>query len=68
MLRLSEMCQFLQSSLFWEARCELIDQLSCVLWFAEYLKRVTEMLRPLQCYDAVFRRDETKTIKPTTGL
>ncbi len=64
MLRLSETCRFLQSSSFWEARCALIGQLSSVLRLAEYLKRVTEMLRPLPCCDAVSRRDETKTIKP----
>ncbi len=39
---------FLQSSSFWKARCALIDQLSSTLWLAEYLKRVMEMLRPLQ--------------------
>ncbi len=53
MLRLSETCQFVQSSPFWEARCALIDQLSGALWLAEYLKRVTEMLRALPCCDAV---------------
>ncbi len=62
---LSEMCRFLQSSSFWEARCALIGQLSSALWLAEYLKRVTEMLRPLPCCDAVSRRNETTTIKPT---
>ncbi len=44
-----------------------------VLWLAsypvrcdtEYLKRVTKMLRPLPCCDAVSWRDENKTIKPT---
>ncbi len=65
MLRLSETCRFLQSSSFWEARCALIGQLSSALWLAEYLKHVTEMLRPLPCCDAVSRCDETKTIKPT---
>ncbi len=65
MLRLSEMCRFLQSSAFWKARCALIGQLSSALWLAEYLKRVTEMLRPSPYCDAVSRRDETKTIKPT---
>ncbi len=40
----------------WEA---LIGQLSSALWLAKYLKRLTEMLRPLPCCDAVFRRDET---------
>ncbi len=63
-LRFSETCRFLQSSSFWEARCALIGQLSSVLWLAEYLKRVTEILRPLPYCDAVSRRDETKTIKP----
>ncbi len=62
MLRLSETRQFLQSSSFWEARCALIGQLSSALWLAEYLKRVTEMVRPLPCCDAV--HDETKSIKP----
>ncbi len=55
----------LQSSSFWEARCALIGQLSSALWLDEYLKRVTEMLRPLPCCDAMSRRNETKTIKPT---
>ncbi len=64
MLRLSETRRFLQSSSFWEAGCALIGQLSSALWLAEYLKRVTEMLRPLPYGDAVSRRDETKTIKP----
>ncbi len=31
---------------------------------AEYLKRVTKMLRPLPYCDAVSQRDDTKTIKP----
>ncbi len=47
MPRLSETRRFLQSSSFWEARCALIGQLSSALWLAEYLKRETEMLRPL---------------------
>ncbi len=64
MLRLSETCWFLQSSSFWEARRAQIGQLSSVLWLAEYLKRVTEMLHPLLYCDAVSRRDDTKTIKP----
>ncbi len=64
MLCLSETCQFLQSSSFWEARCALIGQLSSALWLAEYLKRETETLRPSLYCDAVSRRDETKTIKP----
>ncbi len=42
----SETHRFLQSSLFWEARCALIGQLSSALWLAEYFKRVTEMLPP----------------------
>ncbi len=50
--------------IFWEARRALIGQLSSALWLAEYLKRETEMLRPLPYCDAVSRRDETKTIKP----
>ncbi len=53
------------SSSFWEARRALIGQLSSALWLAEYLKRVTEMLRPSPYCEAVSRRDETKTIKPT---
>ncbi len=65
MLRLSETRRFLQSSSFWEAR--LIGQLSSALWLAEYLKRVTEMLRPSPYCDGVSRRDETKTIKPITN-
>ncbi len=64
MLRLSEMRRFLQSSSFWEVRCALIGQLSSALWLAEYLKCVTEMLRPLPYCDAVSRCDDTKTIKP----
>ncbi len=64
MLRLSETRRFLQSSSFWEARCALIGQLSSVLWLAEYLKRVMEMLRPSPYRDAVSWCDETKTIKP----
>ncbi len=39
MPRLSETGQFLQSSLFWEARRALIGQLYGALWLAEYLKR-----------------------------
>ncbi len=54
----------LQSSSFWEARRALIGQLSGVLWLAEYLKHVTEMLRPSPYCDAVSREDESKTIKP----
>ncbi len=61
MPRLSETCRFLQSSSFWEGVL-LIGQLSSALWLAEYLKRVTEMLRPLPCCDAVLC---DKTIKPT---
>ncbi len=45
---------FLKSFDFYKAHrfekqgaCDLIGQLSSVLWLAEYLKRVTEMLRPL---------------------
>ncbi len=64
MPRLSETHRFLQSSSFWEARRALIGQLSSALWLAEYLKRETEMLRPLSYFDAMSRRDETKTIKP----
>ncbi len=64
MLRLSETWRFLQSSSFWEAKCALIGPLSDALWLAKYLKRVTEMLRPLPCCDAMSQRDETKTIKP----
>ncbi len=45
-------------------RRALIGQLSSALRLAEYLKRETEMLRPLPYCDAVSRRDETKTIKP----
>ncbi len=67
MLRLSETCRFLQSLSFWEVRRALIGQLSSALWLAEYLKRVTELLRPLPCCDAVSRRDESKTIKPITN-
>ncbi len=64
MPRLSETHRFLQSSSFWEAKRALIGQLSSALWLAEYLKRETEMLRPLSYFDAMSRRDETKTIKP----
>ncbi len=62
--RLSETRRFLQSSLFWEARHAQIGQLSSALWLAEYLKRETEMLRPLLYCDAVSLHDDTKTIKP----
>ncbi len=61
MLRLSETSRFLQSSSFWEARRALIGQVSSALWLAEYLKRETEMLRPLPYCDDVSRRDNTKT-------
>ncbi len=64
MRRLSETRSFLQSSSFWEARRALIGQLSSALWLAEYLKLVTEMLRPSPYCDAVSWRDETKTINP----
>ncbi len=64
MPRLSETCQFLQSSSFWEARRPLIRQLSSVLWLAVYLKREAEMLRPLPYCDAVSRCDDTKTLNP----
>ncbi len=64
MPRLSETCQFLQSSSFWEARRALIGQLSSVLWLAEYLKREMEMLRPSPYCDSLSWRDDTKTIKP----
>ncbi len=60
--RLSETQRFLQSSLFWKARHAQIGQLSSALWLAEYLKRETEMLRPLLYCDAVSRHDDTKTI------
>ncbi len=63
----SETRRFLQSSSFWEARCALIGQLSSALWLVECLKRETEMLRPSPYCYAVFRRDETKTIKPITN-
>ncbi len=33
--------------IFYKAWCALIGQPSSALWLAEYLKRVTEMLRPL---------------------
>ncbi len=68
MLRLCETRRFLQSSSFWEARCALIGHLSSALWLAEYLTRETEMLHPLPYYDAVSRRDDTKTIKPIVKL
>ncbi len=44
--------RFLQSWTFWEARRALIGQLFSALWLAEYLKRVTEMLRHLPYCDA----------------
>ncbi len=50
--------------MFWEARCALIGQISSELWLVEHLKRVTEILRPFPCCDAVSRRDNIKTIKP----
>ncbi len=55
---------FLQCSSFWEARRALIGQLSSALWLAEYLKRETEMLRPLPYCAAVSRRNDSKTIQP----
>ncbi len=58
---------FLQSSSFLDARHALIGQLSSALWLAGYLKRETEMLRPLPYCDAMSRRDNTKTIKPITN-
>ncbi len=64
MLCLSETRRFLQRSSFWEVRRALIGQLSSALWLAEYLKRETEMLRPLPCCDAVSRCNDTKTINP----
>ncbi len=63
----SETRKFLQSSLFWEARCALIGQLSSALWLAECLKRETEMLRPSPYCDGLSWQDETKTIKPITN-
>ncbi len=51
---ISETCQFLQSSSFWKARCALIGQLSSVLWLAEYLKHVKEMLCPLPYLEAQY--------------
>ncbi len=62
--RLSETRWFLQSSSLWEARCTLIGQLSSALWLAEYLKHVTEMLRPLPYFDAVSPCDNTKKKNP----
>ncbi len=64
MLRLSETRSFLQSSSFWEARRALIGQLPSALWLVEYLKRKTEILRPIPYCGAVSRRDDTRTIKP----
>ncbi len=52
---------FYRSSSFWEVRCALIGQLSSALWLAEYLKCVTEMLRPLPYSDAVRRDKNNKT-------
>ncbi len=63
MPRLSETHRFLQSSSFGEARPALNCQLSSAFWLAENLKLETEMLRPLPYCDAVYRRDDTKTIK-----
>ncbi len=63
MLRHSEMRRFLLSSSFWEARRALIGQLSSAFWLAEYLKRDTEMLRPLPYCDAVSQHNDTTTIK-----
>ncbi len=57
MLRLSEMRTFLQSSSFWEARRALIGQLSSTLW-------LIVVIAHLPYWDAVSRRDDTKTIKP----
>ncbi len=63
-LHLSETHRFLWSSSFWDTRLALIGQISSALWLAEYIKRVTEILRPFPCCDAVSRRDDIKTIKP----
>ncbi len=60
MLHLSETRRFFQSSMLWEARRDLISQLSRALWLAENLKLVTKMLRPLPYCDGVSRRDDTK--------
>ncbi len=43
----------------------LMGQLSSALGLAEYLKHKMEMLRPLPYCDAVSRRDNTRTIKPS---
>ncbi len=56
----SEMRRSLQNSSFWEARCALIGQLSSALWLAGYLKRETEMLRPLPYCDAMSWCGNTK--------
>ncbi len=68
MLHLSETRRFLQSLSFWEERCALIGQLSSALWLAEYLKRVTETLLPLPCYDVVARAMSLKQGFSTPGL
>ncbi len=60
---LSETRWFLQSSSFCKARRALIGLLSGALWLAEYLKHEMEMLHPSPYCDAVFQRNETKTIK-----
>ncbi len=63
MPRISE--TLLQSSSFWEARCALIGQLSCALWLAKYLKRVTKILRPLSRLSAAFPSSPTKDKRQT---
>ncbi len=59
------MRRLLQSSLSWEASVLWLASYPVRCGLAEYLKRVTEMLRPLPCFDAMSWCDETKTIKPT---
>ncbi len=64
MPHLSETNIFLQSSLFREAKCALIGQISSALCLAKYLKREMEMLCPSPYCNAMSRHDDTKTLKP----
>ncbi len=69
---LSETCNFYKAHCSEKRGVLWLASYPVRLWLAEYLKHVTEMLRPFPCCDAVSRLlyglwcrcDETKTIKP----
>ncbi len=67
MPRLSETRRFYKAHHSEKPGMLWLAQLSSALWLAEYLKRVTEMLRPSPYCDGVSRQDETKTMKPITN-